>query len=155
MANKTVLKGTYCILINLKTDQIIEIGRKGKISFDNGCYVYVGSAMNSLEARIRRHLRKDKKMHWHVDYLLDNPSSQIIQVFFSDDGVKHECELATHIAGKGTGIQGFGCSDCKCHSHLIYFSNIDEAENACKNTFKNSDLKLKELDDLLDGYLRK
>ncbi|MBP1946437.1 Uri superfamily endonuclease [Methanobacterium petrolearium] len=105
--------------------------------------------MNSLEGRIRRHLRNDKKMHWHVDYLLDNPSSHIVQVFFSDDGVKHECELATYIAEEGKGIQDFGCSDCKCHSHLIYFSNIDETEDACKNAFRNSALKLKELDELL------
>ncbi|BDZ67742.1 GIY-YIG nuclease family protein [Methanobacterium ferruginis] len=149
MTEKILRKGTYCLLINLKTNQLIQIGRKGKINFNKGCYVYVGSAMNSLEGRIRRHLRKDKKMHWHVDYLLDNPSSHIVQVFFSDDGVKHECDLATYIAGEGTGIQGFGCSDCKCHSHLIYFSKIDEAEDACENGFKNSDLKLKELDDLL------
>jgi Uri superfamily endonuclease len=149
MTEKILRKGTYCLLINLKTNQLIQIGRKGKINFNKGCYVYVGSAMNSLEGRIRRHLRKDKKMHWHVDYLLDNPNSHIVQVFFSDDGVKHECDLATCIAEEGTGIQGFGCSDCKCHSHLIYFSKIDEAEDACKNGFKNSALKLKELDDLL------
>jgi len=150
MTEKILRKGTYCLLINLKDNQLIQIGRKGKNNFNKGCYVYVGSAMNSLEGRIRRHLRKDKKMHWHVDYLLDNSSSHIVQVFFADDGVKHECDLATYIAGKGDGIQGFGCSDCKCHSHLIYFSNITEAENACKNAFKNSALKLNKLDDLLD-----
>ena len=67
MAKKTILKGTYCILIDLKVDQSIEIGKKGEIQFKSGFYVYVGSALNSLGGRIKRHLRPTKKMHWLVD----------------------------------------------------------------------------------------
>lgn len=148
MTNKTVLKGTYCLLINLKTDQIIEIGRNGKICFNKGFYVYVGSAMNSLEGRIRRHLRKEKKLHWHVDYLLNNPHSEIIGVYLSDDEVKHECEFASCVVREGVGIHGFGCSDCRCDSHLIYFSSTAEADSACKKTFEKIGLKLNKWDDL-------
>lgn len=150
MGNKTVLKGTYCLLIYLKTDQTIQIGKKGEIIFKKGYYVYVGSAMNSLGGRIRRHLRKNKKLHWHVDYLLDNPQSQITEVYFSDDGIKHECDMAFHIAGEGSKIQGFGCSDCKCNSHLIYFSSLVEAECACNGAFKKMGLKFHKMKDLLE-----
>lgn len=143
--NQTISRGTYCLLINLDTDQIIEIGRKGKISFKKGHYVYVGSALNSLKGRIKRHLSKDKKLHWHVDYLLDNPKSGIKEVYFSDDGVKHECDLAAYIAEKGKEVQEFGSSDCKCNSHLIYFLNIHDAEYAVLNAFKEMGLELNKI----------
>ena len=145
MTQKTIRKGTYCLLIQLKSHQVIQIGKKGKINFNEGYYVYVGSAMNSLDARINRHLGNEKKLHWHVDYLLENPQSGIIQVYLSDDGIKHECELAAHVASYGIEIPDFGCSDCKCNSHLIYFNSVFEAESACINSFKKIGLNLGEL----------
>ena len=145
MGIKTVRKGTYCLLIHQKANEKIVIGQKGTINFDKGYYVYVGSAMNSLRGRIQRHLSKDKKLHWHVDYLLDNPHSLINEVYFSDDGVKHECDLAASIAENGKEVQGFGCSDCKCNSHLIYFLNIDDAEYAVLNAFKEMGLESKKI----------
>jgi len=148
MAKKTILKGTYCILIDLKVDQSIEIGKKGEMQFKSGFYVYVGSALNSLGGRIKRHLRHNKKMHWHVDYFLGNPNSMIREVFFSDDGVKHECELATQIAEEGEGIPGFGCSDCRCRSHLFYFSSQSPATENCLSGFKKLKLRVKTLEDL-------
>jgi len=148
MAKKTILKGTYCILIDLKVDQSIEIGKKGEMQFKSGFYVYVGSALNSLGGRIKRHLRHNKKMHWHVDYFLGNPNSMIREVFFSDDGVKHECELATQIAEEGEGIPGFGCSDCRCRSHLFYFSSQSQATANCLSGFEKLKLRVKTLEDL-------
>ncbi len=145
MGSKTIRKGTYCLLIHQKSDKKIVIGKKGKIDFDRGYYVYVGSAMNSLDGRIRRHLSNDKKLHWHVDYLLNNPKSSIKEVYFSDDGVKHECDLANNIAEEGKEVQGFGCTDCKCNSHLIYFFNIDDAEYAIFSAFKKIGLERKKI----------
>jgi len=145
MGIKKVRKGTYCLLIHQKANEKIVIGQEGKLSFDKGYYVYIGSAMNSLEGRIQRHLSKYKKLHWHVDYLLDNPQSSINKVYFSDDEVKHECDLAKSIAENGKEVQGFGCSDCKCNSHLIYFLNIDDAEYAVSNAFKEMGLERKKI----------
>ena len=144
MPQKTIRKGTYCLLIRLENDQTIEIGKKGKINFIKGYYVYIGSAMNSLDGRIRRHLGNEKKLHWHVDYLLENHYSRINDVYLSDDGIKHECELAGLIASEGAEILGFGCSDCKCNSHLIYFSSEDGAATACIKSFEKLGLKLAE-----------
>ena len=64
------MKGSYCLIINVEKDTKIKIGKKlGIINFKKGCYVYVGSAMNSLESRVKRHLSDNKKKHWHIDYL--------------------------------------------------------------------------------------
>ncbi len=145
MTPKKIRKGTYCLLIQLKNDQTILIGKKGKIDFNKGYYVYVGSALNSLDGRIRRHLGNEKKLHWHVDYLLENPQSEIVDVYLSDDGVKHECELATCIASEGVEIPDFGCSDCKCNSHLVYFFSLFEADTVCKDSFNKMGLTLGKL----------
>ncbi|WP_321423425.1 GIY-YIG nuclease family protein [uncultured Methanobacterium sp.] len=148
MVKKTILKGTYCLLINLNQNQSLKIGKKGDIQFKKGCYIYVGSALNSLEGRIRRHLRQNKKMHWHVDYLLDSPNTQVTDVFYIDDGIKHECNLAAQIAPKSEAINGFGCSDCKCPAHLFYFQNESQATLNCLEGFKKLKLEVKTREDL-------
>ena len=67
------MKECYCLIINLEKNRKIKIGKKlGKIDFEKGFYVYVGSALNSLESRLNRHLSDEKKLHWHIDYLLKN-----------------------------------------------------------------------------------
>lgn len=56
------MKGCYCLIIKLSNNSKIKIGKKlGKLDFTKGHYVYVGSAMNSLESRIKRHLSDEKK----------------------------------------------------------------------------------------------
>lgn len=148
MVRKPILKGTYCLLIDLNQSESLKIGKKGEIQFKKGCYIYVGSALNSLEGRIRRHLRQNKKMHWHVDYILNSPNTTVKEVFYSDDGVKHECELAAQIAIKGEKIQDFGCSDCNCPAHLFYFSDDDQAAMNCLEGFKKLKLEVKTLKDM-------
>ncbi|RLF60544.1 MAG: GIY-YIG nuclease family protein, partial [Thermoplasmata archaeon] len=65
------MKGSYVLIINLKKEKEIEIGRLGRILFNKGYYAYVGSGLNNLEKRVGRHLRKNKKKKWHIDYLLE------------------------------------------------------------------------------------
>ena len=78
------MKGTYCLIISLKKNEKLDIGHLHQdYKFKKGYYVYIGSAMNSLVARINRHLSDDKKMHWHIDYLLKNESSEIRDVLFN------------------------------------------------------------------------
>lgn len=118
------MKGSYCLIINIKKDTEIKIGKKlGFINFKKGCYVYVGSAMNCLESRVKRHLSDNKKKHWHIDYLLLNKNSEIEKVYTKESCEKLECEIAKKIIENEESIADFGCSDCKCHSHLIYFKN--------------------------------
>jgi len=112
------MKGSYILLIELKNDTTIRIGKLGKRQFDKGCYLYVGSALNSLEQRINRHLRSDKKLYWHIDYLLKH--AKISSVFYRESDNREECVIAKALNENLSPVIGFGCSDCKCNSHLFY-----------------------------------
>ena len=129
------MKGCYCLTIHLKNTKKIKVGKLGKINFKNGYYVYVGSAMNSLESRIKRHLSDEKKLHWHVDYLLRK--AEITDVIYNESKRKIECDLSQLISLKSEGIEDFGCSDCECESHLYYFKNRNEAIESVENAYKS------------------
>ncbi len=113
------MKGTYCLLIGLGKDSEIKTGALGKIFFPKGHYVYVGSAMNSLEKRIGRHFRSRKKKHWHIDFFLGNSNAKLEKAFYKESSKKEECGTVEKIAKRGFPVKGFGCSDCKCKSHLF------------------------------------
>jgi len=148
MTKKIILKGTYCLIIQLKDDNSIKVGKKGFINFKKGYYIYVGSALNSLETRLKRHLSSEKKLFWHIDYLLNNPDTEIKEIIFTVNNSKLECMIASKIAYKSVEIKDFGCSDCKCNSHLFRFDEIEMAIKTCYNAFKSSNLKPQILNDL-------
>ncbi len=127
------MKGCYCLIINLEKTSKIKIGKKlGYLKFDKGYYVYIGSAMNSLESRLNRHLSDDKKLHWHIDYLLKK--SEITDIIYNKNK-KVECDLSQYMSTKTIGVEGFGCSDCDCESHLYYFKNRKEAIECIKKAY--------------------
>lgn len=136
------LKGTYCLLINLKHDSEIDIGKMGKIGFKRGHYVYIGSAHNSLEGRIKRHLRDDKKLHWHIDHFLASQNTEISDVLFTVNPVKWECKIAEEICLKAEGVKNFGCSDCKCDSHLFFSEEFVDLKKSCLNAFDKLNLSV-------------
>jgi Uri superfamily endonuclease len=113
------LKGVYVLIIQVNKDIDLDIGAIGKIAFKKGLYAYVGSAQTNLEKRIKRHLRKEKRKFWHVDYLLKSDATKITKVFFKKANKIEECEIAEAIRKKGEPIRDFGCSDCTCKSHLF------------------------------------
>jgi Uri superfamily endonuclease len=111
-------KGTYILLIELPESKEIKVGALGAIKFRAGFYAYVGSALNGLEARIARHLRKEKKLYWHIDYLLVH--GRVRDIFYVEGNEKKECDIARKLAARLVSIKGFGSSDCDCGSHLFY-----------------------------------
>ena len=114
------MKGIYFLIISISKGSTVKIGALGSILFEKGSYVYVGSAMNGLENRINRHLREEKKMHWHIDYLLASENAKIARVFVKETSdKKEECRIAGKIAKIGTPVQDFGCGDCRCTTHLF------------------------------------
>lgn len=117
------MKGSYILVIQLKEDQKIQIGKLSRIHFSKGLYVYIGSALNGLEQRLNRHLRKGKKNHWHIDYLLKH--GNVIDIFYNESNGKEECNYAKKFEEKLLPILNFGSSDCKCKSHLFY-GNIND-----------------------------
>jgi sugar fermentation stimulation protein A len=119
-------KGAYLLIMKLK-GQAISIGRLGLLEFSSGYFVYVGSAMNGLRARVSRHRKQKKKLHWHIDYLLRK--AELIRVLEFPSNKRQECELShklRHIAHSE--LKGFGASDCKCNSHLYFFSKLPDIE---------------------------
>ena len=131
------MKGCYCLIIHVKKYSKIRIGAKlGYLEFKRGIYVYVGSAMNSLESRLNRHLSSKKKMHWHIDYLLKSRNTKILDIIYNVDR-KVECEISQYLSCKTTGINDFGCSDCDCESHLYYFKNKKEAIEQVQNAYES------------------
>ena len=147
MSTKSKKSGTYCLIVHVNNNSNIKIGKLGFLEFKEGYYVYVGSALNSLKSRINRHLSMEKKLFWHIDYLLNSENSHISDVIYIESPKKWECNVASKIASFGVGINGFGCSDCKCSSHLFYFADLKNAKKVCLKSFKNLNLKPKNLND--------
>jgi sugar fermentation stimulation protein A len=115
------MKGIYCLFIHLPKDTHIEIGKLGRLFFPQGVYIYVGSALNNMEKRITRHKKKDKKMHWHIDYFLQHATITNTLTIETQD--KLECSIAQLISliPRVQEIPHFGSSDCHCTSHLFHF----------------------------------
>jgi Uri superfamily endonuclease len=113
---------TYQLTIRLTDDIRIAIGALGTHRLPAGDYVYTGSARRNLEARIARHCRRDKKLHWHIDYLLAAAETRIIDI---QRLAQPECFINQQQAGR-TLIPGFGASDCRggCGSHLKHLGNM-------------------------------
>lgn len=101
----------------------MEVGALGRHVFSPGLYIYVGSAMNGLEARVRRHLNTSRgalrAVHWHIDYLLREAGVSVETVYTRASEERIECSIAADISRMGQPIRGFGCSDCRCESHLF------------------------------------
>lgn len=134
-AKSQIMKGTYSLIINKRNSSKVKIGALGEINFKKGYYVYIGSAMNSLKPRIKRHLSNNKKVHWHIDYLLKNENVAIEDIIFNIDEKKIECEIAKIISYNGEEILNFGCSDCNCSSHLIYYKSFKHCLKNVKEAF--------------------
>ena len=112
------MKGSYVILIQLSEEQTITTGGLKAIYFPRGYYAYVGSAMGGFKSRLNRHLRSNKKPHWHIDYLLEKAS--ISSIILCETNNRVECTIAQALNGQFDSIPGFGSSDCKCRSHLFF-----------------------------------
>jgi Uri superfamily endonuclease len=120
----------YSLIVKLDKNQKIKIGKLGRINFKKGFYIYTGSALNGLRKRIERYRKKQKKLLWHMDYLLANKNAKIVEVFIIKTNKKLECRLNKVIStlSNAISIMGFGCSDCGCDTHLYYFDEVDLAK---------------------------
>ena len=107
---------TYQLHIRLDRNTTIQVGALGRHRFPAGDYIYTGSARRNIEARVQRHYRDTKKLHWHIDYLLHSPAASIVEVKLS---AEPECRLNQSTEGD-IPVPGFGASDCHngCRSHL-------------------------------------
>ncbi|NIO06721.1 MAG: DUF123 domain-containing protein [Deltaproteobacteria bacterium] len=87
-----------------------------------GYYVYTGRAKRGLASRVLRHLRKEKMLHWHIDWL--TRVAPVQEVWLELRPGCEECACHKRVVamrGTMTLIPGFGSSDCRCPSHLAFF----------------------------------
>lgn len=114
--------GTYALVIALEVGLRLRIGKLGIHNLPPGYYVYVGSALGGLAGRLRRHLRSEKRLHWHIDYLLRQAA--VAQIWYAIGPDRLECKwnvILRNLPGATPSIPGFGASDCLCSSHLTHF----------------------------------
>jgi len=123
------VKGVYTLMILLNEKTQVKMHKLGCFTLRKGYYAYTGSALGdratSLRRRVARHLKKEKVMHWHIDFLLTNKNATVATVVAAESSVNRECQinnLIKNIEGATVPVVGFGASDCKqkCRSHLIF-----------------------------------
>ena len=116
--------GAYIVAIRLGRPLRLPIARLGKPELPAGVYLYVGSACGpgGIKARVTRHFRTEKTVHWHIDHMTKAASALGACAL---PGAR-ECEIVSRLALDGgfcPAVKGFGSSDCRnCASHLLIWS---------------------------------
>ena len=128
------MRGIYVLLIETVKSGDVRVGRRGNYHFEPGYCAYVGSALGNLEKRIARHLDTNKKLHWHIDYLLT--SATVRRVIYAETDRKIECLIARVLSTQLASKPGFGCSDCNCPSHLFFCRDFDTLKKTVINAFR-------------------
>ncbi len=134
-----MLRGSYILVIETPSPQELTIGSLGRLSLAPGFHAYVGSALNGLEHRLRRHLRVNKRNHWHIDYLLCGRSA-ITEILVGPSEEKTECLLAQFLNKNLRVIPKFGSSDCRCPGHLFFSPDRDHLVTQATEAFRQSGL---------------
>lgn len=113
--------GTYGLLLRLRRPVTLDLARLGNPVLAPGLYLYCGSANGpgGVRARLGRHLRRDKAVRWHIDYL-SGMAAEIAGLLVPET---IECSLrqkASFCLNAQAPVPGFGSSDCRiCPAHLL------------------------------------
>lgn len=113
-------RGDYLLVLRLPEDRDMEIGKLGVLHFPKGYYVYTGSAKKNLDQRMARHRRLRKGMHWHIDWFRQQAEWIGCLPVRTADDLEHDLARAVSAISDWC-IPGFGCTDCRCPSHLFGF----------------------------------
>ncbi|MCD8508494.1 MAG: GIY-YIG nuclease family protein [Bacillus sp. (in: Bacteria)] len=121
MVNKEIVEEDqlYIVQLEIPVQTEITIGKLGSFVFPKGTYIYIGSAKRNIRARVMRHLTKEKRKRWHLDYLRPSAEVTAVMTLPREQG---ECALRQFVEVTCQGeviVQGFGSSDCRCDSHLL------------------------------------
>jgi len=114
--------GTYVIMLRCDAERHLQVGRWGSLDVQPGYYLYVGSAFGpgGLLARVARHCRGSVRKHWHIDYLREAASPVYAWYSHSAQRLEHRWASALGKLRWTTPIEGFGCTDCQCETHLFF-----------------------------------
>jgi Uri superfamily endonuclease len=129
---RMALRGTYTLLLACKRSFKLRIGRLGQTTIRKGYYLYTGSALSrsavSLEQRVARHRRRNKRLKWHIDYMTNRSEIRVLNVICVESDVRAECQINMQIVFEFRGlpiIRRAGSSDCKCSGHLLSVESHD------------------------------
>ncbi len=147
------MRGVYVVIAELPEAMDIQVGRRRTDHFEAGFYGYVGSALSGLEKRLARHLANRKRLHWHIDYLLD--VATVRAVVYAETGQKKECLIARALSVKLASKSNFGCSDCNCPSHLFFSRDPENLSEAVLDSFKLLGLNPSKIADCADFTIRR
>jgi len=123
---RIALRGTYTLLLACRRPIKVKFGKLGLTKLEKGNYLYTGSALGkgavSLEQRVARHRRRNKRVKWHVDYLTVHREIRVVNVICIGVNKRLECQINQQILANLNGnpiIQRAGATDCKCSAHLL------------------------------------
>jgi Uri superfamily endonuclease len=117
----TAAPGAYMLFIELEGALALPATSRGSRILAPGRYAYCGSAYGpgGLRARLRRHLKREKALRWHIDHL--TTAGRIFALGLAPGG--QECALFEDLSrhpGVEVPLAGFGSSDCaSCPAHLL------------------------------------
>lgn len=128
--------GSYVLKMKIREEVKRTVGSLDVVKFESGWYAYVGSSRSTDFKRVERHKSIDKgeksTRHWHVDYLLGLDESDLVGSYKVEKDV--ECLLSNNI--NLDGVDGFGCSDCGCDSHLYFSDKEVDFDRELEKSFK-------------------
>jgi Uri superfamily endonuclease len=113
--------GTYALILECAVLAELRIGRRLRMDTEPGYYIYVGSAFGpgGVRARVSRHFQKEKVKRWHIDFLREFVTFREVWYSHAPEHLEHVwARIFKDMAGYSS-VEGFGCSDCKCWSHLF------------------------------------
>ncbi len=117
--------GTYALLFRVTESHRIRVGRRGELHLTPGWYVYVGSARGpgGLRARLRRHMKREKSLHWHIDYITQHITPH--QIVYTLGTTAMECRWVQgllSVPGTTVPLPNLGNGDCTmgCPAHFLH-----------------------------------
>jgi len=88
----------------------------------------MGKGPSGLRGRLARHLRSTRRPFWHIDYLLNSTSADLLYFVVAYSKVHIECRLNQLVLDTAaSSLPLFGSGDCKlgCPGHMAYFGQGD------------------------------
>ena len=137
ISNVEFQQGIYVLILKIGKPIRQVIARMGEREFAAGFYSYTGQAHRGLGKRLSRHLSSHKRLHWHIDYLLQAPECQIVRIYIFDLDKNTECAINQrflHLPEVQVICPRFGASDCRqdCGAHLVYLGISSLLESRLK-----------------------
>lgn len=136
--------GTYAVVFRNDKEARVRVGRRGYLIIQPGYYIYVGSAFGpgGVSARVARHFREEKTKHWHIDYIREFVTPLLAWCSYDDVHLEHVWAESMMSMKNVSVVKGFGCSDCKCESHLFYTKTMPELSRFASVVGENAEVWL-------------